>query len=79
LTGGRAEAELGREVSSGREEEINYREILMRDFSIKPYILKLKTLLSKIGVRHLFVFVDDFSELPYDAMKILVDTILAPP
>jgi hypothetical protein len=41
-------------------------------------MLKLKALLATIGVRHLYVFVDDFSELPLDAMKIVVDTILAP-
>ena len=39
--------------------------------------LALKTLLAKASIRHLYVFVDDFSELPEDAMRI-VDTLLAP-
>jgi hypothetical protein len=78
LAGAGADAELGREAIIGDDEELNYREILMLDYNIKSYMLKLKALLTTIGVRHLFVFVDDFSELPLDAMKIVVDTILAP-
>ena len=39
---------------------------------------RLQDVLGSIGVRHLYVFVDDFSELPLDAMTVLVDTILAP-
>jgi hypothetical protein len=78
LAGAGANAELGREATIGDDEELNYHEILMQDYNIKSYMLKLKALLATIGVRHLFVFVDDFSELPLDAMKIVVDTILAP-
>jgi hypothetical protein len=75
---GRADAELGREASIDEEEELNYREILIKDYNIKDYIRRLKKLLATIGVKHLFVFVDDFSELPAEAMTVVVDTILAP-
>ena len=79
LTGrGRADASLGREAQIDDDEELNYREILISDYNIKDYILRIKKLLSTIGVRHLFVFVNDFSELPVEAMTVVVDTILAP-
>jgi hypothetical protein len=78
LKGVRADANLGREALISEDEELNYREIFINDYNIKDYILKLKKLLAAIGVRHLFVFVDDFSELPSEAMKVVVDTILAP-
>ena len=45
---------------------------------MKEYILRLKAILEKVGIRHLYVFIDDFSELPPDAMQIVVDTLLAP-
>ena len=77
-TGVRADAELSREAVIGEDEELNYREILINDYNIKEYILRVKRLLATIDVQHLVVFVDDFSELPLGAMKIVVDTILAP-
>ena len=58
--------------------EVKYGDILMRVFNIKEILLRLKAVLSKVGVKHLYVFVDDFSELPEDAMAVVVDTLLAP-
>ena len=40
--------------------------------------MRLKELLNRISIRHLYIFIDDFSELPEDAMKVVVDTLLAP-
>ena len=34
--------------------------------------------LDTAGVKHLYIFVDDFSELPEDAMRVVVDSLLAP-
>jgi Cdc6-like AAA superfamily ATPase len=59
-------------------EEKAYAEVLMRTFDITEFVARLKTLLDAISVKHLYVFVDDFSELPEQAMRIVVDTILAP-
>ena len=50
----------------------------MRVFNIKEVLLRLKAALSSVGIKHLYVFVDDFSELPEDAMAVVVDTLLAP-
>lgn len=62
--------------SLGREE--TYADILILEFNIKGILLRLKELLDRISIRHLYIFIDDFSELPEDAMKIVVDTLLAP-
>lgn len=55
-----------------------YAEILIRTFNIKGLLQHLDTLLQAIGVKHLYVFVDDFSELPADSMQVAVDALLAP-
>jgi DNA-binding MarR family transcriptional regulator len=62
----------------GTERERQFADILIRVFDIKSYILKLKDLLEKVGLTQLFVFVDDFSELPPHAMQVVVDALLAP-
>lgn len=64
------------ETSMGAE--VKYGDVLMRVFNIKDVLLKLKTALNSVGIKHLYVFVDDFSELPEDAMHVIVDTLLAP-
>ena len=58
--------------------DVRYGDVLMRVFNIKEVLLQLKSVLNRVGVKHLFVFVDDFSELPEDAMTVVVDTLLAP-
>lgn len=63
-------------TSSGRED--TYAEILMLEFNVKGFLSRLKELLDQISVRHLYIFIDDFSELPEDAMKVVVDSLLAP-
>lgn len=69
----------GQRGSGGKDaKEINYSDILISVFDIKELLSKLKTILSNLGVRHLYILVDDFSELPEDAMKVVVDLLLAP-
>jgi hypothetical protein len=58
--------------------EVKYGDVLMRIFNVKEVLLRLKAILGRVGIKHLFVFVDDFSELPEDAMSVIVDTLLAP-
>jgi hypothetical protein len=64
------------EVSTNRSTK--YSDILIRTFDIKGLLKQLKSLLDKLGIRHLHVLVDDFSELPEEAMQIVVDVLLAP-
>ncbi|HYT41585.1 MAG TPA: hypothetical protein VEP90_04525, partial [Methylomirabilota bacterium] len=65
-------------VKTSSEHEQTYADILMLDFNIKGFILRLKDLLNRIKVKHLYIFIDDFSELPQEAMEIVVDSLLAP-
>lgn len=64
--------------SSASDEERKYADVLMRVFNIKEYILRLKSVLERVGLSQLYIFVDDFSELPIDAMRVVVDALLAP-
>ncbi|MET0327086.1 MAG: helix-turn-helix domain-containing protein [Ilumatobacteraceae bacterium] len=70
--------ELGDTSTLSVEDQRTYSDVLMRVFDMKEYILRLKALLKRVGVNHLFVFVDDFSELPESAMAVVVDSLLAP-
>jgi DNA-binding MarR family transcriptional regulator len=55
-----------------------FSDILIRAFNIKELLERLKKLLTAIEIRHLYVLIDDFSELPEEAMKVVVDALLAP-
>jgi Cdc6-like AAA superfamily ATPase len=59
-------------------QELEFADVLMRAFSIKEFLAELKALLGKLSIRHLYVLVDDFSELPVQAMELVVDALLAP-
>lgn len=67
-------AESGRETTSRNQ----FGDILVRAFNIKELLDKLKKLLQRIEIRNLYVLIDDFSELPEEAMKVVVDGLLAP-
>ena len=41
----------------------------MRVFNIKDVLLRLKEILAVAEIKHLYIFVDDFSELPEDAAE----------
>jgi DNA-binding transcriptional ArsR family regulator len=58
--------------------DVKYGDVLIRVFNIKEILLRLKAALKSVGIKHLYVFIDDFSELPEDAMAVVVDTLLAP-
>ncbi|MGS0685089.1 hypothetical protein ACVBEQ_08050 [Nakamurella sp. GG22] len=68
------------QASDGRlsEAEEDYSEILLRAIDIRKLISGLKELLEPLGVKHLYVFLDDFSELPLNAMQTVVDVLVAP-
>jgi DNA-binding MarR family transcriptional regulator len=55
-----------------------FSDILIRAFNIKELLERLKKLLAAIEIRHLYILIDDFSELSEDAMKVAVDALLAP-
>jgi DNA replication protein DnaC len=58
--------------------ETKISEILLQYFNPKNILTKIKQLLQKIGIKYVFVCLDDFSEIEEQAMKVFVDTIIAP-
>jgi predicted transcriptional regulator len=69
-------AELVHELEKKRSE--NYSEVFIRVFNIRGLILRLREILSSLDLKHLYIYIDDFSELPRIEMEEVVDTILAP-
>lgn len=69
-------AELFSEYEKKRSK--NYSQIFIKILNIRSLILRLREILSALGLRHLYIFIDDFSELPRSDMEQVVDTILAP-
>ncbi|MGJ4933687.1 BRcat domain-containing protein [Bradyrhizobium sp. HKCCYLRH3083] len=65
-------------ASSSNQNENEFAQILLRSFNVKTIISELSDILDGFGIKRLYVFIDDFSELPEDAMSIFVDSILAP-
>ena len=59
------------------DEEV-YTQILMRVVGVNEVLAELKSILSAIGIKNLYLFLDDFSELPREAMHILVDALISP-
>ena len=59
--------------ASGKADE-EFSRVLLRTFNIKGLIGELADILSEIGITRLYVFIDDFSELPEDAMAVFVDS-----
>lgn len=58
--------------------DTSYSDLLIRTFNITEILSQLKTILNRLKIRHLYVLIDDFSELPKEAMKVAVDVLLAP-
>ena len=61
-----------------REVGAEYSDVLLRSIDIRQLISGLKSLLEPLGIKHLYVFLDDFSELPEKAMQSVVDVLVAP-
>jgi hypothetical protein len=66
------------ELKQARKEEAQYADVLLRAFDVRDFIRELKDLLNLAGFKSLYVFIDDFSELPSEAMEVVVNSLLAP-
>lgn len=69
-------AELVSELEKKRSQ--NYSQVFIRFFNIRDLITRLREILTTLNLKHLYIFIDDFSELPHAEMEQVVDTILAP-
>lgn len=56
----------------------NFSHVFIRLFRIKELISELKEIVSTLKLKHIYIFIDDFSELPKTEMEEVVDTILTP-
>jgi len=66
------------DISENRTIQSEFSEVLLRYFNMKAIMDRLKTTLSKVGIKTVFICLDDFSEIELDPMKIFVETIVAP-
>lgn len=66
------------EKKDEQERNIEFADVLIRSFDIKQIIFQLKGILEKAKIRNLFILLDDFSELPQEAMQVVVDVLLTP-
>jgi hypothetical protein len=77
-----AKLELGNEINSCSEVAENTEEELtslcMKVFEIKKVISDIKDILGKMHIQHLVIMLDDVSEIDNDAIRLFMDTIVAP-
>lgn len=66
------------EISCEEKIDSKFSEILLKYYNPRTILTKIKDLLQKIGIKYVFICLDDFSEIDEDAMKIFVDAIIAP-
>ena len=78
--GASGELRYSKETSASEKDVTSeeYSRVLLRTFDVSKIIEDLGSLLRSIGIRKLYIFIDDFSELPEDAMKVFVDVVLGP-
>lgn len=60
------------------EWENEFSQIFLRVFQIKSIINEIREILSSINIKHLIVFLDDFSEIEESSLKRFVDVVLSP-
>lgn len=60
------------------EWENEFSQIFLKVFQIKTIINDIKDILSIINIKHLIIFLDDFSEIEESSLKRFVDVVLAP-
>jgi hypothetical protein len=85
VTGGKLGATLGPlspsvegELTNEAEWQESYKQLIVRGIDHQKYVRELAELLRRAKVPLLYVFLDDFSEIPPAAMRTLVDTVIAP-
>lgn len=63
-------------ISKNTQEQ--FSEILLKCFNPSLIFTSIKSLLSKVGIKYIFICLDDFSEIEEPAMRVFVDTIVGP-
>lgn len=73
-----ADARISGSAFEAASEQEEYSQILMRIVQVPDVIDQLRLILRGIDMKHLYIFLDDFSELPSDAMQVVVDSLISP-
>lgn len=60
------------------ENDVSFSNIFLQVFQIKDVILTIQEVLSVVKIKHLYILLDDFSEIEDASVKSFVDVILAP-
>ncbi len=60
------------------EYEDVFSNVFLKVFQIKEIILSIKETLSILNIRHLYILLDDFSEIEDSSIKTFVDVVLTP-
>ncbi|MCD4732427.1 MAG: hypothetical protein K8R74_17630 [Bacteroidales bacterium] len=55
-----------------------FSDALLKSFNPIQIMRSIRDLLQKIGIKNVFLCLDDFSEIELEAMKVFVDVIIAP-
>lgn len=69
---------VGVKNSTSEEEMKQFSSLLLRHFSIKEYMERISSELKSLDIMKVHIFLDDFSEIDYEAQQVFVNTILAP-
>jgi len=60
------------------QEENGFTDVFLKIFEIKSVIEELSEILSSMDIKHLVILLDDVSEISPEAIKVFIDTIVAP-
>ena len=68
------------QITEAKQSQINEKlsSVLLQTFNIQEIINRIKNILVKIKIDHIFILLDDFSELDDDSIKYFTDVIIAP-
>jgi hypothetical protein len=76
--GGSVKVEGSNDFFAENASEEKFAQIMMRFIDTNNIIAELKGVLDSVRIKYLYVFLDDFSELPEEAMRVLVDSLVSP-
>lgn len=79
-SGPKAGLNAGHATSNSDKSSLNeeFSEVLLKCFNPILIMRSIRELLKNIGINHVFICLDDFSEIDHEAMKIFVDVIIGP-
>ena len=71
-------SELSKGTENNHDFETEFSEVMLKVFEVKNIISELQNILEAIGIFHLVIMLDDVSEIDGVALKMFIDTVVAP-